>query len=209
MNTHTLASYKYIFVPSQDPCDLTLLLLHGTGGNEHSLLDIAIQIAPHANLLSVRGNVTEGTYNRFFARLAEGVFNEEEVIRRAGELSIFIAAAIETHQLANTKLVALGYSNGANIASTILLTTPTALSGAVLLRAMPTLAAPSSPVLSQKPILLISGLGDELIPPTQTKRLADQLLDADAHLTHTTIEAGHTLQPRDITLTRHWLTANF
>lgn len=209
MHTGTLASYKYIFAPGHTATNLTLLLLHGTGGDERSLLNFATRIAPTTHHLSPCGTVREGTYNRFFARLTEGVFDATEVTARAHELANFITAATTTHNLQDTKVVALGFSNGANIAAAVLQTTPAVLSGAILLRAMPVLSLENPPPLARTPILLLSGADDELIPVEHAGLLAHQLTNAGAQLTHRVHPATHALETYDLTTAHNWLIDNF
>ena len=138
----TALSYVHRFEPGADPAHPPLLLLHGTGGDEEDLLPLGREVAPSASLLSPRGNVLEGAMPRFFRRIREGLFDEDEVRRRANELADFIGEARRTYRVAAP--VALGYSNGANIAAAVLLLRPEALLGAILLRAMAPLKAATS-----------------------------------------------------------------
>ena len=155
-----------------------LLLLHGTGGDENDLLPLGRAVAPGSALLSPRGKVLENGMPRFFRRLAEGVFDEDDVRRRADELADFVAEARAAYGLAAP--VALGFSNGANIAAALLLLRPEALAGAVLLRAMVPLAEPPKADLAGKPVLILSGAIDPIVPPDNAARLATQLADAGA-----------------------------
>jgi len=131
-----------------------LLLLHGTGGDENDLMPLARMIAPTASLLSPRGKVLENGMSRFFRRLAEGVFDEDDVRRRANELADFVTNARAHYGIDSP--IALGYSNGANIAAAVLLPRPSELSGAILLRAMPPLAHPNAVKLDGVPVLIVS-----------------------------------------------------
>ena len=195
------------FVPGADPSGPTLLLLHGTGGNEDDLLPIGPMIAPGAALLSPRGKVLENGMPRFFRRLAEGVFDEEDVRRRALELGDFVAEARRRYGIPAP--VAVGFSNGANIAAALLLLQPDVLSGAVLLRAMVPLSDLSkndrAAELGGKPVLLLSGQADPIVPGSNATRLAALLSDAGAHVEHKVLPAGHPLSQAAVTLARNWI----
>ena len=180
-----------------------LLLLHGTGGNEDDLMPLGRTLAPDRALLSPRGKVLENGMPRFFRRLAEGVFDEQDVIARANELADFIFAASETYRI--SKPVAVGFSNGANIAAAMLLLRPEALSGAILLRAMVPLAKPPAADLAQKRVLIISGASDPIIPASNARLLATILKTAHADVQHETLAAGHNLTQNDVTLASAWL----
>ena len=180
-----------------------LLLLHGTGGNEDDLLPLGRMIAPGAALLSPRGNVLENGMPRFFRRLAEGVFDFADVERRAHELADFVLAAGRHYQIEQP--VALGYSNGANIAAAVLLLRPETLAGAVLLRAMVPL--PNEPVNggSLAPALIVSGRRDPIVPIENANRLAEMLRAKGMTVDHRIIEAGHQLSDEDVELAAQWL----
>lgn len=180
-----------------------LLLLHGTGGDETDLLPLGKALAPDRALLSPRGKVLENGMPRFFRRLAEGVFDEQDVVKRANELADFIVEAGKAYGL--PKPVAVGFSNGANIAAAILLLRPEALSGAILLRAMVPLAKPPQAALAQTPVLIVSGASDPIIPASNAKRLATMLKDANADVTHETLPTGHNLTQNDVTIATKWL----
>ena len=180
-----------------------LLLLHGTGGNEDDLLPLGKALALDRALLSPRGKVLENGMPRFFRRLAEGVFDEQDVISRAHELADFIAEAGKTYKLA--KPIAVGFSNGANIAAAILLLRPEALSGAILLRAMVPLAKPPQAELASKPVLIISGASDPIIPASNAKLLATMLRNSHAAVTHETLPTGHNLTQNDVAIASAWL----
>jgi phospholipase/carboxylesterase len=180
-----------------------LLLLHGTGGNEDDLLPLGKALAPDRALLSPRGKVLENGMPRFFRRLAEGVFDEQDVINRAHELADFIVETGKTYKL--EKPIAVGFSNGANIAAAILLLRPEALSGAILLRAMVPLAKPPLAELAQKPVLIVSGASDPIIPASNANLLATMLKNAHADVQHVTLPTGHNLTQNDVTLAAKWL----
>jgi phospholipase/carboxylesterase len=180
-----------------------LLLLHGTGGDETDLLPLGKALAPDRALLSPRGKVLENGMPRFFRRLAEGVFDEPDVIARAHELADFIVEAGKAYKLA--KPIAVGFSNGANIAAAILLLRPEVLGGAILLRAMVPLAKPPAADLQKKPVLIISGASDPIIPASNAKLLATMLMNAHASVQHETLPTGHTLTQNDVALATTWL----
>jgi phospholipase/carboxylesterase len=180
-----------------------LLLLHGTGGDENDLVGLGRMVAPGAALLSPRGKVLEGGMPRFFRRLAEGVFDEDDVRRRALELAGFVQEARDRYGLPAP--VAVGYSNGANIAAAMLYLTPDALAGAVLLRAMEPLSTKPAASLSGKPVLIVSGAMDPIAVPENAARLASALTSAGAELQHRIMQSGHELSQNDVTIARSWL----
>jgi phospholipase/carboxylesterase len=196
-------SFIHRFEPATRPGVAPLLLLHGTGGDENDLLPLGQMISPGSALLSVRGQVLEHGMPRFFHRLAEGVFDEADVKRRANDLADFVEAARETYGLAAP--LALGYSNGANIAAAMLLLRPRTLQGGVLLRAMVPLAQPPEADLSGRSLLLVSGQHDPIIPPANGERLAAMLTRAGADVTRRVLPVGHQLSQADIGLAREWL----
>lgn len=198
------SSFIHRFQPATTPGAAPLLLLHGTGGDETDLLPLGAALSPGAALLSPRGRVTENGMPRFFRRLAEGVFDEEDVRRRALELGAFVTEARQSHGLAAP--IAVGFSNGANIAAALLLLQPGVLSGAVLLRAMVPLEQPPAADLKGAPVLILSGRADPIIPAANSDRLAAQLTAAGAAVTHRTLPVGHQLSQADVTLAREWLT---
>jgi phospholipase/carboxylesterase len=147
--------------------------------------------------------VLEHGMPRFFRRLAEGVFDEDDVRRRAAELGAFVTEARQRHGLAAP--IAVGFSNGANIAAALLLTQPGVLAGAVLLRAMVPLSEPPAIDLKGKPVLILSGAADPIVPAANAAKLAAQLSQAGAEVTHRTLPAGHQLSQADVSLARDWL----
>ena len=190
-------AYIHRFEPGADPTLPPVLLLHGTGGDENDLVPLGREIAPGAGLLSPRGNVLEGAMPRFFRRFREGLFDEEDVRRRAGELARFVAEARRAYGLAQP--FALGYSNGANIAAAVLLLHPKTLEGAILLRAMAPLAEPPRPDLSGAPVLILSGLNDPIAPRSSAETLAAALIAAGARVERDDVPAGHGLTQADLT----------
>jgi phospholipase/carboxylesterase len=196
-------SFIHRFEPGNRPEATPLLLLHGTGGDENDMLPLGQALAPGAPLLSPRGKVLEHGMPRFFRRLSEGVFDEDDVRRRADELADFVDAAVKRYGIAAP--VAVGYSNGANIAAAILLLRPKVLAGAVLLRAMVPLSNPPHANLSGKPVLIISGQHDPIIPVSNSARLAALLTQAGATVEHSTLSIGHQLSQADLTIGQQWL----
>jgi phospholipase/carboxylesterase len=183
----------------------TLLLLHGTGGNEDDLLEIGRSVAPTANLLSPRGNVLENGMPRFFRRLSEGVFDEQDIVRRTDQLADFLVAAAQKYGFSPASIGALGYSNGANIAASMLLLQPAILSHAVLLRAMVPLVPKHPPDLAGKRIFLASGLSDPILPIANARQLGKMFRDAGADLTHRELQAGHQLTSGELDEVHDWL----
>jgi phospholipase/carboxylesterase len=202
---NTPLSFVHRFEPAARSGAPALLLLHGTGGNEDDLVPLGQMIAPGAALLSPRGKVLENGMPRFFRRLAEGVFDEADVRRRALELADFIAEARERYDLPAP--VALGYSNGANIAAALLSLKPEALAGAILLRAMVPLAGGPEAPLGGKHVLLLSGKMDPIVAEENAARLASALAHAGASVTHRILPVGHELSQADIAAARDWLAA--
>jgi phospholipase/carboxylesterase len=203
MSTTTELSFMHRFVPATGPGRPPLLLLHGTGGNEDDLLPLGRLVSPGAALLSPRGKVLEGGMPRFFRRLAEGVFDEDDLRRRANELADFIAEAQKSYGLRTP--IAVGFSNGANIAAAILQLRPEALAGAALLRAMVPLQDPPTVDLTRKPVLILSGASDPIVPLANAKRLASLLADAGAGVEHRMLSGGHALTQTDVTFTKSWI----
>ncbi len=191
------------FVPGKS--DRTLLLLHGTGGNERDLIPLGRDLDPTASLLSPRGKVLENGMPRFFRRLAEGVFDLEDLKKRTNELADFVAAAGQHYGFAADNVVAVGYSNGANIAASMLLLRPEILSAAILFRAMVPLVPETQPNLSSVRVWIGAGSYDPIIPTSETKRLAELLRSAGADLTMRHFPAGHELTPADVESAREWL----
>jgi predicted esterase len=200
-------SYRHVFEPARDPAAAPLLLLHGTGGDEHDLLPLGRQLAPGAALLSPRGDVLERGAPRFFRRLAEGIFDLADVERRTHALADFIAAAAREYGFDVSRLTAVGFSNGANIAASLLLLRPESLAAAVLLRPMVVLEPAAVPGLHGKRVLISSGSFDPIVPADHPERLADLLRRGGAGVTLRTHEAGHGLVPGDLSAAAQFLRA--
>lgn len=188
---------------------LTLLLLHSTGGDADSLLQLGYTIAPGATLLSPVGKVLENGARRFFRREAEGVFDQEDLLLRTRELGDFIREAAIAYNLDRHRIVAVGYSNGANIASSLMLRHADALAGAILFRPMVPFTPTSRVVLSGVPILICAGEMDPLLPFGDTERLEEIFRSADADVTVHVERAGHELSMGDVIAARDWITRNF
>lgn len=183
----------------------TLLLLHGTGGNEYDLLSLGKELDPKAGRLSPRGPVLENGHPRFFRRLAEGVFDLEDLERRTNDLADFIVAAAHDYQFDRRQLVTVGYSNGANIAASVLLRRPEAIRAAILLRAMVPFEPGQLPDLAGTKIWIAGGKQDTIIPRANTERLATMLSESGAKVTAHFFEAGHGLTTAELVLARRWL----
>jgi phospholipase/carboxylesterase len=196
-------TFVHRFQPGSVTGAAPLLLLHGTGGDENDLLPLGAALSPGAALLSPRGQVLEHGMPRFFRRLAEGVFDEDDVRRRAAELAEFVTDARQRYGFESP--IAVGFSNGANIAAALLLTQPGVLAGAVLLRAMVPLSEPPAVDLKGTSVLILSGAADPIVPAANAAKLAAQLSQADAEVTHRTLPAGHQLSQVDVNLARDWL----
>jgi phospholipase/carboxylesterase len=199
-------TYIHRFVPAPEgSAARTLLLLHGTGGDENDMIPIGRKLDPLAALLSPRGNVPENGMPRFFRRLAEGVFDEEDVVRRAHELAEFVGAAAAQYDFDPRRVIAIGYSNGANIAAATLLLRPEVLAGAVLFRAMVPLAPAVLPNLANRRVLILSGDHDPIVPKENATRLSAMLREAGADVIARFEQAGHALTSGDIEAAKEWL----
>ncbi len=192
------------FEPGTSP---TLLLLHGTGGDENDLIPLGRLIRPGTALLSPRGQILEHGQPRFFRRVAPGVFDEDDLIRRTHELADFVEDQSASQHLG--KIIAVGYSNGANIAASMLLLRPDVLSGAILFRAMLPLEPPNPPQLGHTPVLLLAGRHDSMIPQDSTQRLAILLEQSGAKVTLEWRNTGHGLEQPEFALARDWLSRHF
>jgi predicted esterase len=199
-------TYHHVFEPGTDPAAPALLLLHGTGGTEQDLIRVGRTISPGSALLSPRGDVSEGGALRFFARLAEGVFDPQEITRRTQALADFVVAASAHYKIEPQRLIAVGFSNGANIAGTLLLLRPETLAGGILFRPMVVLDQPAAPgSLAGKRVLLCHGSTDPLVPPDDPARLAALLRAGGAEVKQETVTASHALTPRDVEAAQSWL----
>ncbi|MFY0406685.1 alpha/beta hydrolase [Solicola sp. PLA-1-18] len=187
----------HVFLPAEeDASGPPLLLLHGTGGDEHDLLPLREHLSPGAAVLSPRGTVMEGPMPRFFRRLREGVFDEDDLRERTDELADFVTAASAEHGVAPGAWVAVGFSNGANIASALLMRRPEVLAGAVLLAAMvPFAEVPGGPDLAGRPVVVSNGDRDPMATAWHTETLVAQLRGRGADVTELPHPGGHQLDP--------------
>jgi len=184
----------------------TFLLLHGNGGNEHDLLDLGRSIDPDAALLSPRGKVLENGAPRFFRRLAEGVFDERDVVRRAEELAGFVDAACTAYEIDPKRLIAVGYSNGANIAAAMMLLGVATFHRAILLRPMvPLSKLEQQPDLSGKQALLSAGKFDPIAPVPIVEALSELMRQYGAAVVTQVRDSGHELTMADVMAAREWL----
>ncbi|MDQ3956895.1 MAG: dienelactone hydrolase family protein [Actinomycetota bacterium] len=197
--------FVHRFEPGDD--DLTLLLLHGTGADENDLVPLGRVVAPSAALLSPRGKVLENGMPRFFRRLAMGVFDEEDLKLRTHELAAFVRAAAEAYGRDPQRIVALGYSNGANIGGSLLLLEPGLLAGAALLHAMVPFRLQTLPDLTGTSVIVTGGHRDPMIPADQTQELARMLTSAGAEVELLLGPGGHELAPPEVEKVAEWLGA--
>jgi predicted esterase len=203
MNAATELGFQHVYEPSAG--DWTLLLLHGTGGDEHDLLGLGRQVAPSAALLSPRGKVLEAGMPRFFRRLAVGQLDIPDLLVRTDELAAFVTAAAQSYGRDPSKIAALGFSNGANIAVSLLLRHPTLLAAAALLRPMLPYEPEEDLRLPGTDVLIAAGEGDPYSSPEQTRRLTEVLDSAGAAVTaHVEPRAGHGLGTGDLRALERW-----
>jgi phospholipase/carboxylesterase len=198
-------SFIHRYQAGATPDAPTLLLLHGTGGDESDLLPLVPELLLGAGALSPRGKVLERGMPRFFRRLAEGVFDLDDLRVRTSELADFVIAASAHYRFDPAKVMAVGFSNGANIASSLLLLRPGVLAGGVLFRGM-------VPIVPETPerhpgtrVLISNGRSDPLVSAADTERLADLLRSTGADVTVAWQASGHTLTRGDLTIAREWL----
>jgi phospholipase/carboxylesterase len=188
--------------------ELTLLLLHGTGGNEDDLIPLGKELAPNASILSVRGKVLENGMPRFFRRLEEGVFDIEDLKIRTDELAEFIVKSSSAYMFDSESLIAVGYSNGANIAASLLLRRPEILAGAILFRAMVPFIPTVMPDLSKKSIILLEGLYDPIVSKAEAESLLEIFTKTQSSVTLKWQNSGHNLTQEDIVAAKNWLESN-
>lgn len=184
---------------------LTLLLLHGTGGTEDDLIPLGNELAPNASILSVRGRVLENGMPRFFRRLEEGVFDLDDLIMRTEELAEFLAKSSSKYMFDVKSIIAVGYSNGANIAASLLLRRPEFLAGAILFRVMVPYTPTVLPDLSNKSIILLEGLHDPIVSRTEAQKLLEIFTNAQSNVTLKWQNSGHNLVNEDIIAAKKWL----
>ena len=201
--TATPLGFTHRFVPGSDQAAPPLLLLHGTGGNEDDLVPLGQSLSPGSALLSPRGQVLENGMPRFFRRLAEGVFDLDDLRARTGQLAEFVKAARSEYGIPAP--VAVGFSNGANIAAALLLLRPGTLGGALLLRPMVPLVPDPLPRLDGTRVQIVAGRGDPIVPPALTEELAVLLRRSGAEVSIEWLPGGHGLTRQDFEIGKRWL----
>jgi len=197
-------SFVHVFEPGGAPGGPTLLLLHGTGGNEHDLLVLGRALGPSAGLLAPRGKVLENGAARFFRRVAEGVFDLEDLAVRTDELANFVHAAAFEYRFDPRRVVAVGYSNGANIAGSMLFRRPGTLAGAILFRPMVPFEPATAVDLRRIGVFISSGRLDPIVPPEHPERLRQLLSNAGAEVTLHWHPGGHQLADEDLVAASEW-----
>ena len=195
---------KHIFRKGSDPTAPTLLLLHGTGGSEHDLLPLAQRVDASASVLSVRGNVLENGMARFFKRLAEGVFDEADLLQRTQELHDFVNQAADDYHFDRGNVIAIGYSNGANIAGSLLFHIPQSLKAAILHHPMVPRRGVTIPDLTSVAVFIGAGRHDPICPPQETEELAKLLEGAGSSVHVHWEQGGHHLTSTEITAASDW-----
>lgn len=200
---------KHIYKKGTNTTKPTLLLLHGTGGNENDLLPLANMIDQEASVLSVRGNILENGMPRFFRRLAEGVFDEEDLIFRTQELHDFLDEASNKYSFSRDNIVAIGYSNGANIAASLLFHYKNALKGAILHHPMVPRRGIELPELSDTEVFLAAGKNDPICPAQESEELKSLLSSANASVEMHWENSGHQLTLSEVEAARAWYTNRF
>lgn len=188
---------------------LALLLLHGTGGNEDDLIQVGQMLSSSASLLSPRGKVLENGIPRFFKRLAEGVFDMDDLKFRTKELADFVKEASNVYSFNLNKTIAVGFSNGANIAASLLLSNPETIKGAILFRAMVPFVPNILPDLSDKIVFLSAGMFDPIVSKSQIEALLKILQKSRANVTLKWQQSSHNLVEKDISDAKEWLSKNF
>jgi phospholipase/carboxylesterase len=201
--------FDHRYLPGEDESGPTLLLLHGTGGNEEDLIPLGQDLLSGASILSPRGKVSEYGAPRFFRRLAEGVFDHEDLLFRTHELAEFVEAAAREYGFDPSKIVAVGYSNGANVAASTILLHPGLLQAAVLFRAMVPFEPEVTPDLSGLPVFMAAGRMDRMIPQDNTQRLADILTEAGAEVDLRWRDVGHPLTYEEVGEAKEWLSERY
>lgn len=209
---NTELGFIHRFIPANSKAkqtDLTLLLLHGTGGNEEDLIPLGKELTTNASILSVRGKVLENGMPRFFRRIKEGVFDLADLKLRTNELADFVLNSSSIYEFDLERIIAVGFSNGANIGASLLLRRPEVFTGAILFRAMVPFIPKVLPDLSKKYILLSQGLHDPIISRGEAENLLRLFTKASSDATLEWQDSGHNLVQQDIVASRRWLERHF
>ena len=206
-NTKNMLNFTHHYIPpaQTEQHRPTLLLLHGTGGNENDLLDLGRMLDPNAGRLSLRGKVLENGMPRFFRRLAEGVFDVPDLIERTHELADFVGIASTTYSFDAERVIAVGFSNGANIAASVLLLRPQTLAAAVLLHPMVPFVPEELPKLTDKQVFIGAGRRDPIVPMSNTEQLVQMLQQAGAAVETYWHNGGHTITHEEVREAKRWL----
>jgi phospholipase/carboxylesterase len=197
--------FEHRFEAASNLAAPSLLLLHGAGGDEHTLLPLGRAIAPGAALLSPRGRVLEHGMARFFRRLDEGGFDQADLARRTDELAGFIDTSVTMYPVLKSRLVVVGFSNGANIATSLLLRHPEKVAGVIVLRGMVPFVPEPTVDLLRKPVLVSNGIEDPIVGTDEVEELADIFRSANADLTLHWERAGHVLAQGDVLMAFDWI----
>jgi predicted esterase len=197
--------FVHVFEPATESGRPTLLMLHGTGGTEHDLLPVGRALLPGAAMLSPRGNVLERGMPRFFRRFAEGVFDLEDLQFRGRELAAFVTAASAHYGFDPSRVIAAGFSNGANIAATVLLLNPATLRAAILFSAQVTIEPDPLPNLAGVEVFMSAGRRDPIVAPENSAQLAALLEACGARVQVRWTDGGHSLGPEDVQAGADWL----
>jgi len=192
------------FIKGTNPSRPTLLLLHGTGGDENDLLPVGKMIDQEANMLAVRGEVIENGMPRFFKRLAPGVFDEQDLMYRTSQLNDFVDQASKTYDFDRGDVIAIGYSNGANIAANMLMQIPYSLGGAILMHPMLPRKDGEIPSLKNVPILITAGNNDPIVPLASTQALKKVLDDHEGNVSLSWFKFGHKLSSEEMQFVIKW-----
>ncbi len=211
MTTMNYQPLHYIYTPTGDKTAHTLLLLHGTGGDENDLLPVARPFGAGLNILSLRGNVSEGGMPRFFKRLGMGIFDEQDLIFRTHEMVTFIKELAVKESFDPSRIIALGYSNGANIAGSALVLYPGFLAGAILFRPMQPFKIIGGGWKDDKhtPVFMSNGASDPTIDQSDTRAYADILKKGGYEVSSVSLPVGHQLSQQDLTLALTWYKDHF
>ncbi|WP_099223688.1 alpha/beta hydrolase [Listeria costaricensis] len=199
---------EHLFIPAANEAAAPLLLLHGTGGDEHSLVDIGRFISSEAAILSLRGDVLEGTANRFFKRYPDGRLDLESLAEKTDQLLAEVHLLAEKYHLSVEQLVAVGYSNGANIAANSLLQKKNSFQKAILFHAMPADNEPQTFTLRERAVFLTAGLNDPLVLSKDSERLVAELEQRGADVSTVWTAAGHSLTMEELEAARSWYEAH-